>query len=186
VLTLHPLNPTTGPRQRRLPVAYLLIYLSPHYSPITGPTSTQPLACAATFKQRLVLAICSLSDARLRRLPGPSKACPGPAQLSKTQVRKAPEACPSLGCLGCPVQGWPGLDRIPHPPPAIHACGGRPQGGEGRRAPTYKPQGFSEQKPRLAAGWPGLGWAGFAGSSCEGCLATKKLYPCFVLTVLNC
>lgn len=79
----------------------------------------------------------------------PPGACPGlskPAQLSTTQVRIAPEPCLGLGCLGCFVQGWPGLDRLPPYPPAIHAYGARPQGGEGRRAPTYKPQRFREQK----------------------------------------
>jgi len=51
------------------------------------------------------------------------------------------------------------------PPPAFHAYGGRPQGGKGRRAPIRKPQGFSEQKPRLA--WVGCGLVLLLRSYCS-------------------
>jgi len=171
VLTLHPLRATTGPRQGRLPVAYLLIYLSPYPDSL----SSQPAASLWLVR------------------PHPNKGLVWPSATSQTS---ACGAClgrpkPVQGLRNClrhryakpqkPVLAWVisvvlskgGQDRTGHPPPppAIHACGGRPQGGEGRRAPTYKPQGFSEQKPRLAAGWRRLAWVGLGR---------------FVLTVLKC
>jgi hypothetical protein len=60
-----------------------------------------------------------------------------------------------LAVLSKGGQDWTGYP----PPPAIHACGGRPQGGEGPLRPAYKPQRFREQKPsrlQVGAGWPGL------------------------------
>jgi len=142
----------------------------PPLQPRHSPTSSQPLACAATFKQRLGLAICNPSDARLRRLPGLSKACPGPAQLSKTQVRKAPEACPSLGCSGCPVQGWPGLDRTPPPPLRYTPAAAGPRGVKAAEPLRISPRDLANKNQgwlQVGAGWPGL-------------------VLLFVLTVLNC
>lgn len=78
--------------------------------------------------------------------------CPKPVQGLRNCLRhryakpqKPVLAWVVLAVLSKGGQDWTGY---PTPPPAIHAYGGRPQGGEGRRAPTYKPQGFSEQKPR--------------------------------------
>ena len=58
----------------------------------------------------------------------------------------------ALGVLSKGGQDWTGYPS----PPAIYAVGARPQGGEGRRAPTYKPQRFREQKPSRTLGWPQL------------------------------
>ena len=152
MLTVHPLSPTTGPRQGRPPVAYLLFYLS-H---ATGLLQAQPAASLWLVR------------------PHPNKGLAWPSATPQTSACGAclscPKPVPSLhNCLNHryarpqnPVLAWVALAVLskggqdwtgcPPYPPAIHAYGGRPQGGEGRRAPTYKPQGFSEQKPRLAAG----------------------------------
>ena len=167
---LRPPKTTTGPRQRRSPVAYHLLPLTFHHSPITGPTSSQALACAATPKQRLAAGHLQPPDVRLRRIPGLPQACPGPAQLSKTQVRKAPEACPGLGCLGCLVQGWPGLDRIPHPPLRFTPAAAGPRGVKAAEPLRISPRDLANKNQA----WPGLVQAGL-GWFCN-----------FVLTVLNC
>lgn len=85
----------------------------------------------------------------------PPGACPELRNCLRHRYAKPPGPCVGLGWLGCLAQGWPGLDRPTPYPPAIYAYGARPQGGEGRRAPTYKPQRFREQKASCT-GLPGL------------------------------
>jgi hypothetical protein len=153
----YPPNPPQLTRLRRLPVAYT----THHHRPNHSPNPWLVLARAATLKQSRSQPCCNTPDSRSYAPPwGLSK----PAQLSTTQVRIAPEPCPGLGCLGCFVQSWPGLDRLPPYPPAIHACGARPQGGEGRRALTYKPQRFREQKASRT--WVSRGWPQLPGLVC--------------------
>lgn len=87
---------------------------------------------------------------------------------------RPPEACPGLrNCLRHryawpqnPVLAWVTLGVLPkggqdwtgYPPTPLRftPTAPGPRGGEGRRAPTYKPQRFREQKASGTLGWPQL------------------------------
>jgi len=170
VLTLHPLSPTTGPRQGRPPVAYLLFYLS-H---ATGLLQAQPAASLWLVRPHPNKGLAWPSATSQTSACGACLGCPKPVQGLRNCLRhryakpqKPVLAWVALAVLSKGGQDWTGH---PHPPLRFTPAAAGPRGVKAAEPLRISPRDLANKNQgwlQVGAGWPGL-------------------VLLFVLTVLNC